>query len=139
MDLLSKRITSIRNGQKASRRQVVCRLSDSVDTTGARLEGFNRLRSSLELLRREGFIRAFSFFLVKQTKESKIKTRSTRKVVSKGINSGNEAIQKEADEITYALYLTIHLKYDTVGNSAIRSIFRTSIPARRAYISSRSF
>ncbi len=119
MNFLSKRIISIRNGQKASRRQVVCRLSNSVGASVVREGGFNMLVSSLELLRREGYIRAFKFTTVKQAVNSK--------------QSGSEKTEKNS------LYLTIYLKYDSIGNSAIRSIFLAATPSRRIYISARSF
>ena len=110
MDLLSHRITSIRNGQKTSRRHVVCRIANRVGIS--REVGFNVLVSSLKLLRREGFIRGFSF---------------------SDINGKQGALSKDS-----GLYIVVYLKYDAHGNSAIRSIFRTSKPGRRVYISARS-
>lgn len=109
MDLISKRIISIRNGQKASRREVVCFLSKSVGTAVNLGGGYSLLISALELLRREGYIRAFKFTTGK----------------SKSQVSG--------------YYLTIYLKYDSMGNAAIRSIFPVTTPARRVYVSARSF
>ncbi len=121
MNFLSKRIISIRNGQKASRRQVVCCISKSVGASVVREGGFNLLVSSLELLRREGYIRAFKFTTVKQPVNSKLGAHSETKTE------------------TRSLYLTVYLKYDSIGNGAIRSIFLAATPARRVYLSARSF
>ncbi len=117
MDFLSKRINSIANGQKASRRQVVCCLSNSVETSIFNDGSFKLLTSSLSLLQREGYIRGFNFSIVKRFEKK------------------NSSFVAEVS----SLYLTIYLKYDSVGNGVIRSIARASIPARRVFITSKSF
>ncbi len=119
MDYISQRITSISNGQKASQRKVVFQLSGSVGRPAIHVGGFKLLASSLELLRREGYIRAFNFSMVKRRNQNKV----------------GYAFRSDV----CAVYLTIYLKYDAIGNSAIRSIFRTSTSGRRVSISARSF
>ncbi len=119
MDFISQRITSISNGQKASQRKVVFRLSGSAGRPAIHEGGFKLLVSSLDLLRREGYIRAFKFSMVKRHNHNKI--------------SGTFGAE------VCAVYLTIYLKYDAIGNSVIRAIFRTSTSGRRAIISARSF
>jgi ribosomal protein S8 len=120
MDFLSKRINYIRNGQKASRRQVVICLSNSATVVSTREHGFKLLVSALEILRREGYIRAFKFSIVKQFVKSK-----------------NKKSQQNTEK--NSLKLIIYLKYDSVGTSAIRSIFRAGTSARGASIQARSF
>ena len=114
MTFLSHRITAIRNGQKASLTQVSCRLSKRPVNSVSQDTGFKVLISALKLLRREGFIRGFSFI-------------SRDKKKKHGADSKGEG-----------LYLIIYLKYDFNRNPVIRSIFRTSKPGRRIYIASRS-
>lgn len=115
MDLLSQRITTIRNGQKASRRVVVCRLIGPKGASTFKSGHFKLLTSSLEVLRREGYVRAYTFSTIKESPKIK------KEVVSRN-----------------ALYLAIYLKYDTFGDGVIRSISRPSTPARRVFRPSRS-
>lgn len=61
MDLLSNRITVIRNGQKSSRRHVVCRISNKNIVTFEGQTILKHVTSCLDLLCREGYIRAYSF------------------------------------------------------------------------------
>lgn len=61
MDLLSNRITVIRNGQKASRRHVVCRISNKNIMTFEGQAILKHLTACLDLLCREGYIRTYSF------------------------------------------------------------------------------
>lgn len=98
----SNRITSIRNGEQASRRSIVCPIPK-----GAELKKFV---AALTLLRKEGFIRGFTFNSYATSKEG-----------------GRPKL------------LTIYLKYDSVGKSALRSAFNVSTPGRRVYVSARSF
>ena len=119
MDFLSKRINSISNGQKASRRQVVCCLSNSVETSVFHDGAFKLLNTSLSILQREGYIRSFNFSIIKRFVKRK-------KISYSGVEVNS-------------LYLTINLKYDSVGNSVIYTIFRASTPARRVFITSKSF
>ncbi len=119
MDFLSKRINSISNGQKASRRKVVCCLSNSVETSIFHEGAFKPLIASLTILQREGYIRSFNFSINKQFRK-------------------NANISYSGVEV-HSLYLTIYLKYDSVGNSVIHSIFQASTPARRVFINAKSF
>ncbi len=111
MDLLSNIITSIRNGQNASRRHVVCRISNKKLSQSSRQGGLKLVKASLDVLCNQGYLRGYSFI-------SQPSTSSNKKTVGQA--------------------LIIYLKYDSNGNSAIRSIFRASTLGRRIYISTRS-
>ncbi len=105
MDHFSNRITSIRNGELASRRAIIWSIPK-----GAK---FQNLFTVLYLLRKEGIIRGFSFSSLDSTKT-------------------------QPKTSTYNTQLTIYLKYDSVGKSVVRSVFRVSTPGRRIYVSSGS-
>lgn len=100
----STMITSIRNGEQVSRRSIVCPVPKGAQ--------FKKLVAALTLLRKEGYIRAFTFNSYSTSKE---KTAECQK------------------------QLIIYLKYDSVGKSALRSAFSVSTPGRRVYVSASSF
>ncbi len=110
MDLLSSIITSIRNGQNASRRHVVCRISNKKLSKFSRQAGLKLVKASLDVIYNQGYIRGYSF-----------------------INQEAFSNKKLTSQV-----LIIYLKYDSNGNSAIRSIFRASTLGRRIYTSTRS-
>ncbi len=105
MDFLSQRITSIRNAQNVGLRKIEYNFSENNFTFSTQDKNYYIIFKSLELLRREGFIRGYSYK----------NTQVTKKNISKKLN--------------------IYLKYDVFGNKVINSIIRVSTPGRRVYLS----
>lgn len=100
-------LTIIRNGQKAELSQVVFTYSDDYSVINHKGTS-SSLFSVLNILRREGFIRGFSY-------------KSLTNRTNKKINS-----------------LTIYLKYDSKGKQVINNIFPISTQSRRIFLSTKS-
>lgn len=102
-------LTCIRNGQQVGLSQVIFPFSAGASHKHGGTPATYRLFNVLDLLRREGFIRGFSF------------------------KSGTPRKNKK-----YSNYLEIYLKYDAHNNRVIRSITPVSTNGRRVYLSSES-
>ncbi len=102
MDLLSNLITHIRNGQQANLKKIGFVFNTKLFQT----ETTHIIFSVLELLRREGYIRSYSYTPFFTQKKAQTK---------------------------YTLF--IYLKYDKSRRSSITAINQISIPGRRVYLS----
>ncbi len=133
MQFLSNRLSQISNGYSAGRKTIQIKLPHKYTQRFSEVNFKSNYISILEILRSEGYIRAFSVVTVNRRSSG-----ANNSIDKSSVSKATYASQLEETKLVKQRYLTVYLKYDKQGKPAIRNIYSISTPGRKTVIGSRA-